>query len=211
MSQFHYVVVEGPIGAGKSDLAQRLADHWQVKLVAETPEENPFLLRFYHNAAQLALAAQLSFLKQRAEIAHDMLQGDLLVSPVVSDFLFDKDAVFARLILDDDEFALYRYIAAKLMPEYPVPDLVIYLQASEEVVHKRVAARGNDYEKRFPEGYLSRIHSAYSEFFHQYEAAPVLIVNTDHLDFVNGDEDFELLLRCISEMRGQRSYFNKSI
>lgn len=210
MSQFHYVVVEGPIGAGKSELAKRLAAYWNVQLVAEMPEENPFLQRFYRNVTQLGLATQLYFLKQRAELVNKMLHGDLLVQPVVSDFLFDKDAVFARQILDEAEFALYRYISGKLMPEYPLPDLIIYLQASLDVVHKRVAAKGNEDEKNFPDGYLSRIHTAYSEFFHQYEAAPVLIVNTDHLDFNSGD-DFELLLNCIHEVRGPRSYFNKSI
>ncbi|MDN0074061.1 deoxynucleoside kinase [Crenobacter sp. SG2303] len=211
MSNLRYVVVEGPIGAGKSELARRLADYWEVKLVAEEPEANPFLPRFYRNAAQHGLATQLSFLQQRSEKARAMLDGDLLASPIVSDFLFEKDAVFARTILQEDELALYRYIAARLMPEHPVPDLVIYLQASPDVVQKRVAAKGSDYEMSFPEGFLDEVHAAYSEFFHRYENAPLLIVNTDHLNFVDGDEDFELLLRCITEMRGQRSYFNKSV
>jgi deoxyadenosine/deoxycytidine kinase len=199
MSNVRYIVVEGPIGVGKSSLARRLALHRGVDLVAENPDANPFLPRFYRNFQHHALSTQLAFLMQRADLAHQMLKGDLLARPVVGDFLFEKDGLFARLNLDEAELALY-----------PVPDLVIYLQASEDTLLSRVASRGADYEVNFPEGYLKRVHAAYSEFFHQYEAAPLLIVNTDHLNLVEGQDDFDLLLRCISEMRGQRSYFNKS-
>ncbi|MDF0605224.1 deoxynucleoside kinase [Neisseriaceae bacterium TC5R-5] len=210
MSQLRYVVVEGPIGVGKSSLARRLSEYWGVRLLAENPASNPFLPRFYRNLASNGLSSQLSFLLQRATSAEQMLDGDLLASPLVSDFLFEKDALFASLNLDEDELALYKQLAQRLMPQHPAPDLVIYLQASEEVLLKRVAARAIEYEIHFPEVYLKRVHGAYNEFFHQYEAAPLLIVNTDHLNLVEGDEDFELLIRCISEMRGQRSYFNKS-
>jgi deoxyadenosine/deoxycytidine kinase len=135
--------------------------------------------------------------------------GRYLASPVVSDFLFEKDALFARVNLDEQELALYQRLAQQLLPQYPVPDLVIYLQASEQVLLERSAARASQLEQTFLKA-TSSAHAAYSEFFHQYEAAP-LIVNTDHLELVDGNEDFELLLRCISEMRGQRSYFNKSV
>ncbi|RMD01958.1 deoxynucleoside kinase [Aquitalea palustris] len=213
MSQSHlrYVVVEGPIGSGKSALARRLANYWGVQLLAEDPASNPFLPRFYRNVASHGLATQLTFLMQRADMTRGMLLGDSLASPVVSDFLFEKDALFARVNLDEQELALYQRLAQQLLPQYPVPDLVIYLQASEQVLLDRSAARASELEQDFPEGYLKRVHAAYSEFFHQYEAAPLLIVNTDHLELVDGNEDFELLLRCISEMRGQRSYFNKSV
>ncbi len=210
MTQWRYVVVEGPIGAGKSSLAKRLAAHWNASLVAEEPDANPFLPRFYRNMTHHGMSTQLAFLLQRSDKANAMLAGEL-AGPVVSDFLFEKDALFASLNLDEEELALYRRIAVGVMPEHPVPDLVIYLQASESVLLERVAKRAAEYEMNFPEGYLKRIHTGYSEFFHQYDAAPMLIVNTDHLDLVDGDEDFELLLRCIAEMRGQRSYFNKSV
>ncbi|AUH51898.1 deoxynucleoside kinase [Chromobacterium sp. ATCC 53434] len=211
MSQLRYVVVEGPIGAGKSSLARRLSEYWGVQLKVEDPAANPFLPRFYRNMPAHALSTQLSFLLQRADIAREMLAGDLQAAPLVSDFLFDKDQLFARLNLDEHELALYQRLAPQALPEYPVPDLVIYLQASEDILLQRVAARAIDYEVNFPEGYLKRVHAGYSEFFHQYESAPLLIVNTDHLNLVDGDEDFELLIRCIAEMRGQRSYFNKSV
>ena len=210
MHPLRYVVVEGPIGAGKSTLARRLAEHWQVDLLAEAPERNPFLPRFYRSMAHHALSTQLSFLLERQAAARLMISGELCGVPVVSDFLFEKDALFAQANLDADEFALYQRMAPALLPAYPSPDLVIYLEASEDVLLSRVAQRGAEYETPFPEGYLKRIHAAYQQFFHRYEGAPLLIVNTDHLNLVEGREDFELLLRCISEMRGQRSYFNKS-
>jgi len=211
MTHLRYVVVEGPIGAGKSSLAKRLAAHWNGQLLAEEPDANPFLPRFYRNMTHHALATQLAFLVQRADKAQALLGGELPGPVVVSDFLFEKDALFASLNLDEEEQALYRRLAVNLMPEHPVPDLVICLQASEPVLLERVAQRAAEYEMNFPEGYLKRIHAGYSEFFHQYDAAPMLIVNTDHLNLVDGNEDFELLLRCIAEMRGQRSYFNKSV
>ncbi|MBI3143785.1 MAG: deoxynucleoside kinase [Pseudogulbenkiania sp.] len=211
MNQLRYVVVEGPIGAGKSALARRLADYWGVSLLAEDPAANPFLGRFYRNPQQHGLATQLSFLLQRADLAVEMQAGPLSAAPLVSDFLFEKDALFARVNLETPEYALYQRLTERLLPVFPVPDLVIYLQASEDVLLSRVASRAKETESAFPEGYLKRVHAAYSEFFHGYDAAPLLIVNTDHLNLVDDSDDFELLLRCISEMRGQRSYFNKSV
>jgi deoxyadenosine/deoxycytidine kinase len=207
----HYLAVEGTIGAGKSELASRLAEHYRAVFIKERPEDNPFLLRFYRNVHHLALATQLSFLQQRISIAEQMFSEKMLStqSVIVSDFLFEKDAIFAKIILDDAELALYNDIVHKIAPSYPKPKLVIYLQASEEVVKKRIKSRADDYEKIFPEGYLSRIHIAYSEFFHYYESAPQLIVNTDNLDF-SQDEDFNLLLQCIANAQGARSYFNKN-
>jgi deoxyadenosine/deoxycytidine kinase len=210
MTHKRYVVVEGPIAAGKSTLAQRLATHWGASLVTEHPENNPFLARFYRQFQHHALATQLSFMLERAQTAREMLHGELLNQPVVADFLFEKEAMFARLNLDEQELQLYQRLYAAVGLEHPTPDLVIYLQASPETLMSRIADRGLDQEKNFPEGYLKRVHAAYSEFFHQYDAAPLLIVNTDHLNWVDSQDDFDLLLRWINEMRGQRSYFNKS-
>lgn len=211
MSNKRYVVVEGPIGAGKSVLARRLAEHWGMTLAAECPEDNPFLPRFYRQFQHHALATQLHFLLQRRKTARAMLQGDLFNQPVVSDFMFEKDDLFARINLDAPELALYRDIAGELAIERPTPDLLIYLDASPETLLARIAARVPGPDASFPDGYIKRVHAAYSEFFYEYEAAPLLIVNTDHLNLLDSQEDFELLLRCIGEMRGQRSYFNKSV
>lgn len=207
----HYLAVEGTIGAGKSELASRLAEHYHAIFIKERPEDNPFLLRFYRNVGHLALATQLSFLQQRISMAEQICSKKMLNSQriIVSDFLFEKDTIFAKMILDDEELALYNDIVHKIEPRYPKPNLVIYLQASEEVIKKRIRLHVDDYEKIFPEGYLNRIHIAYSEFFHHYESAPQLIVNTDNLDF-SRDEDFNLLLQCIANAQGVRSYFNKN-
>lgn len=212
MSQLRYVVVEGAIACGKAALVRRLADYWGIRLLTEAPQQNPFLDRFYRNPPYHGLATQLSFLLQRADAARDMLHGDLLASPLISDFLFEKDSLFAELILDDDELALYRRIAPVMLPAHPVPDLVIYLQTSPDIAQQRLdKAVASGSMLALPEGYVQRVQEAYSTFFHAYESAPLLIVNTDHLDLVEGEEDFGLLLRCISEMRGQRSYFNKGV
>ncbi|QQS16395.1 MAG: deoxynucleoside kinase [Neisseriales bacterium] len=207
---FDYIVVEGTIGAGKSELAKRLVDYYHATFIKERPEDNPFLLRFYSNTGHLALATQLAFLQQRIAMAQNMFAPEMATSKIiVSDFLFEKDAIFAKMILDDDELSLYRYIVDQIAPRYPVPKLVIYLQVSEDMVKRRIAARGDEYEKIFPEGYLSRIQVAYSTFFHHYNASPLLIVNTDNLIF-SRDEDFYLLLQYIAKNRSVRSYFNKN-
>jgi deoxyguanosine kinase len=204
-----YIVVEGPIGAGKTSLARRLADHFRKDLLLEDPDANPFLQRFYEDPKRHALATQLFFLFQRIQQLEGLKQIDLFEQGKVADFLLDKDPLFARLTLSDDELHLYQQIYDQLMPQAPTPDLVIYLQASAETLIERVRRRGVDYERGISEQYLVRLADAYSRYFYQFSAAPLLIVNSEHLNFVDDDADFALLLRRITEMRGPREFFSR--
>ncbi len=206
---YRYIVVEGPIGAGKTSLAQRLASHVNADLLLEAPDENPFLPRFYEEPVRHALATQLFFLFQRIQQLRDLKQIDLFSGTTVSDFLFDKDALFARLNLADDELHLYHQIYQQLAPQAPVPDLVIYLQASHRQLVERVRRRAVDYERNIDERYLARLADEYQRFFYQFDAAPLLIVNSDRLNFVDDDDDFDLLLQRIREMKGPRAFFSR--
>jgi deoxyadenosine/deoxycytidine kinase len=178
-------------------------------LLLEDPDANPFLARFYEDAGRHALATQLFFLFQRAQQVGGLKQIDLFGSGTVADFILDKDPLFASLTLSDDELHLYQRIYRHLMPQAPAPDLVIYLQASPERLIERVHKRGVNYERNISEQYLVRLADAYSRFFYQFSAAPLLIVNSDHLNFVDDAGDFDLLLRRISEMRGPREFFSR--
>ena len=208
--RWRYVVVEGPIGVGKTSLANRLADRFGTQRLLEEPDANPFLERFYRDGARYALPTQLSFLFQRIQRLRGLAQGDASSRPVVGDFLLDKDPLFARLTLADDELALYRQIHDTLRPQAPVPDLVIYLQAQPDTLVERVQARGNPIEASVTERYLRDLSDAYSQFFHHYDAAPLLIVNTEHLNPVASDEDLALLLRQVQQMRGRREFFSRA-
>lgn len=207
--KYRYVVVEGPIGAGKTSLARRLSAHWGKALLLEDPDANPFLSRFYEDPRRHALATQLFFLFQRVQQVGALKQIDLFEGGTVADFILDKDPLFARLNLSDDEMHLYQQIYAYLMPQAPTPDLVIYLQASPEKLMQRVHQRGVAYERQISGQYLVRLAEAYSRFFYQFSAAPLLIVNSDHLNFVDEGGDFDLLLRRITDMRGPRAFFSR--
>ena len=207
--KYRYVVVEGPIGVGKTSLARRLAQHYEATALLEKPEENPFLARFYENPARHALATQLFFLFQRTNEVRDLAQMDLFRASTVADYLFDKDVLFARLNLSDDEFALYQNIYHNLAPQVPAPDLVIYLQASPEALVERVHRRAAPYERQIADSYLMHLAQAYSDFFYHYDTAPVFIVNSENLNFVESDEDFAFLLQRIEGMRGQREFFSR--
>ncbi len=206
--KYRYVVVEGPIGAGKTSLARRLAERAGARSLLEQPEENPFLERFYRDSARYALPTQMFFLFQRVQQLAELKQLDLFQNTIVSDFLLEKDRLFARLTLADDELRLYEQMHDQLKPGTASPDLVIYLQARPETLVERVARRGNPIESGISEAYLSALADSYTRFFHDYEAAPVLIVNTEHLNPVDREEDFDLLLERIDKLRGRREYFN---
>ncbi len=207
-----YIVVEGSIGSGKSALSRRLAQYFNSELLIETPEKNPFLMPFYLNAAQHGLAMQLHFLMQRSDSCRQIAQWERQApdSRLVSDFLLEKDQIFAPIILDDDEATLYWQIRHRVLSEYPAPDLVIYLQGSDEVINKRLQKKEKMALNIFPDGYLQQIHDEYRRFFHLYQHAPLLIANTDELDFSGNDDHFELLLRAMANMKGSRHYLNLS-
>jgi deoxyadenosine/deoxycytidine kinase len=208
LSKYKYIVVEGPIGVGKTTLAQRLAARLDSGLLLERPEQNPFLGRFYQDMARYALPTQLFFLFQRINQLRDIKQLDMFEKSTVSDFLLDKDPLFARLTLSNDEFALYQQIYDTLSPQAPHPDLVIYLQANPDTLQERVKRRAADYERPITPEYLALLAESYSKFFYHYSGAPVLIVNSERLNFVDDAADFDLLVQRIGAMRGQREFFN---
>jgi len=209
IEKHRYIVVEGPIGAGKTSLARRLSEHLGKELLLEDPDSNPFLGRFYEDPRRHALATQLFFLFQRTQQVAGLKQIDLFNRGTVADFILDKDPLFASLTLSDDELHLYQQIYSHLMPQAPTPDLVIYLQAAPDKLVERVRKRGMAYERHISSDYLVRLADAYSRFFYQFSAAPLLIVNSDYLNFVDASGDFDLLLRRITEMRGPREFFSR--
>jgi deoxyadenosine/deoxycytidine kinase len=208
VDKFRYLVVEGPIGAGKTSLARRLASRLAADLLLEQPEENPFLARFYQDMARFALPTQLFFLFQRARLLEPLAQPDMFGRPVVGDFLLDKDPLFARITLSADELALYQKIYDSLRPRAPAPDLVVYLQAQPATLVERVRRRAKGYERPVSEEYLALLVEGYARFFYHYNAAPVLIVNSDNLNFVEREADFELLVSRLRGMRSRREFFN---
>lgn len=207
LDRYRYIVVEGPIGVGKTSLTRRLGNALSAQLLLELPQENPFLEKFYRDAARYALPTQMFFLFQRLNQLRELMQTDLFSAPIVSDFLLDKDPIFATLTLADDELNLYRQMYDHLRPQAPVPDLVIYLQAEPQVLIERVKKRGIAMESNISENYLLRLCDSYSRYFYHYDAAPLLTVNAETLNPVEREQDFQLLLNRIRNMRGKREFF----
>lgn len=203
-----FVTVEGPIGVGKTTLAHRLGEQFGYPLLLEPATDNPFLDRFYREGRRHALPTQLYFLLHRARQMAELSQDDLLGPNVVSDFLLEKDDLFARMTLDENEYALYRQIYDSLDIDPPRPDLVIYLQAPVDVLLARIRRRGIGYERDIESGYLESLNRAYTRFFHYYDAAPLLVVNATEIDFAHNDAHFDALLAQIAGMDGLRQYFN---
>ncbi len=208
--QFRYLVIEGPIGVGKTSLANKLAVDFDSELLLEKAEENPFLANFYQNPRQYALSAQLHFLLQRAQQVQDFRQSDLFRGSYIADFMVDKDRLFAQMTLNQDELELYEQIYTHLTLDAPRPDLVIYLQAPVEVLRERIVRRGIDYEQQIRDEYLLRLSESYTRFFYDYDDSALLTVNTQSVDLINNAEDYQAILEKINDIHSGRHYFNQS-
>ena len=206
--KYPYIVIEGPIGCGKTTLARLLSEKFNVQLLSEKAEENPFLPRFYQDAQRYALPTQLFFLFQRSRQIADMNQRDMFTAPTVADFFLEKDPLFARLNLDDEEYTLYHQIYTHLQLKSPKPDLIIYLQTPVDELAERIEERNISYEQEIPHEYIERLADAYSEFFHSYDASPVLIVNNEKLNITKDEAALNLLIDRISQIKSSREYFN---
>ncbi|MGB5337422.1 MAG: deoxynucleoside kinase [Woeseiaceae bacterium] len=207
-SSSRYIAIEGPIGVGKTALARRLADSLSAHLVLEEVEENPFLERFYRDGRTAALPAQMFFLFGRARQIEELRQSDLFTSVQISDYLFTRDRLFAELNLDAEELKLYDQIVDNLAVDAPVPDLVIYLQASVDAIMSRLARRNSRYDRYVDRNYVEKLTDAYARFFHAYDEGPLLIVNASQIDPVNNDADYEQLFQQIERTTGGRHFFN---
>ncbi len=203
-----FIAVEGSIGVGKTTLAKKLAASFNYAVLLEEAEENPFLEKFYQRRKQAALATQLFFLFQRAQKIQDIRQADIFEPARVTDFLIEKDPLFARINLDRDEYQLYDKVYKQLTIDAPKPDLVVYLQASTDVLLSRIENRGLAIERNIDRGYLERLNEVYSEFFLYYDDAPLLIVNASEIDLANNAADYKDLVNYLLDIRSGRHYFN---
>ena len=209
-SLFRYIVIEGPIGVGKTSLAQKLAEEFGAATMLEKPAENPFLEKFYRNPSQYALPAQLHFLMQRAQQVQEFRQDDLFHGTHIGDFMVDKDRLFAEITLNRDELALYEQIYRHLTMDAPKPDLVIYLQAPIPTLRARINQRGIVYEQQIRDDYLQRLSDSYTRFFYNYDESALLTVNTQSVDLIHNEDDYLAILEKIDGIRSGRHYFNQS-
>ena len=205
-----YIVVEGPIGVGKTSLAQKLASEYGAALMLEKPAENPFLEHFYRKPKQYALSTQLHFLMQRAQQIEELRQSDLFHPAQVADFMIEKDRLFAEITLNRNELALYDQIYRHLTLDAPVPDLVIYLQAPVDILQLRINQRGIASEQQIRDDYLQRLSESYSRFFHDYDECALLTVNTQAVDLIHNADDYGAILNKINHIHCGRHYFNQS-
>ncbi len=208
VSQPRFIVIEGPIGVGKTTLAKKLAHSFGSEILLEGAAENPFMSKFYENPKAAALSTQLFFLLQRARQMQEIRQADMFNPVRIADFLMEKDRLFAELTLDDDELKLYEQVYDQLTIDVPEPDLVVYLQAPVDVLLQRIENRGIPHERLIEAAYLQRLSDAYVEFFYHYNDAPLLIVNAAEIDFANNESDYQQLLERLNNMRSGRHYYN---
>lgn len=211
IEKYPYIVIEGPIGSGKTTLSRKFEDKFGVNLLLENAEANPFLPRFYQDAQRYALPTQLFFLFQRSQQILDLTQRDMFAKATVADFFLEKDPIFARMNLDEEEYALYHQIYTHLQLKSPAPDLVIYLQTPVDELMERIEERNVSYEQEIPQEYIERLSDAYSEFFHHYESSPLLIVNNEKLNIVKNEEAIDLLVERIMQIKGRREFFNPNL
>ena len=203
-----YIAIEGPIGIGKTTLAKRLAESFNYETLLEDAEENPFLERFYQDRRSNALPTQLYFLFQRMRKLQDLRQGDMFQPVRVSDFLIEKDPLFARITIDENEYNLYQTVYDKIIEDLPKPDLVIYLQAPTDTLYERVQMRGNAIERPIEQSYLQQLNDAYTQFFYHYDDRPLLIVNTEVINLAQGTVDYQDLVKYILQIKSGRHYYN---
>ncbi|UCG38256.1 MAG: deoxynucleoside kinase [bacterium] len=201
MADKRYIVVEGPIGVGKTSLVEMLGEEFGSRVVLEKVTENPFLPRFYSNPMAFAFQTQMFFLLSRYQQQRELAQQELFSQSLVCDYLFAKDRIFASVNLDEDELILYQQIYSLLDQRIPKPDLVIYLQSPTEVLQQRIRMRGRSYERDISREYIEAVNEAYNRFFFNYDETPLLIINTSEVDFVRRPEDFQDLVREIRRMK----------
>jgi deoxyadenosine/deoxycytidine kinase len=202
-----YIVVEGPIGVGKTSLVDLLAERLGARKLIEVADDNPFLPEFYKDSRRYAFQTQLWFLLNRFRQQQELAQFDLFRQTLITDSLFAKDKIFAYLTLEDHELALYERVHGLLQGQVPTPDLVILLQANTDELLRRIAIRGKRYEREISRKYLEDLNAAYTHFFFHYSASPLLVVNTSDIDFVNRREDLEDLIKKIGETRAGTHYY----
>lgn len=203
-----YIVIEGPIGVGKSSLAQRLANDYESELILEEVDVNPFLEQFYQKPREAALSTQLFFLMHRTRQLQELRQGSIFSQSKIADYLIEKDQLFAQVTLTPKEYELYLQVYEHMIIDTPKPDLVVYLQAPVPTLIERIRKRGRNYERFIESNYLEQLNEAYADFFYHYHDAPLLIVNASDIDFINNDRDYEQLKTQILNTNSGRHYFN---